>query len=93
MGMVLQPATYGYSPIVAIVTSGAIGLLALIKSNKVIQFLENNKVTNILFRNQRKLENLVNEAASTLRENAEENFLKDNGYGGGRAGMCSALFN
>lgn len=77
MGMVLQPGTYGYSPIVAIVTSGSIGLLALIKSNKVIQWLETNRISHILFRNQRKLENLVNDAAANM-------------HGGG---FCSALFN
>lgn len=94
MGMVLQPGTYGYSPIVAIVTSGAIGLLALIKSNKVIQWLETNRVTNILFRNQRKLENFVNQATAQIREGAEERLQGENGTrSGSGAGMCVALFN
>lgn len=94
MGMVLQPGTYGYSPIVAIVTSGAIGLLALIKSNKVIQWLETNRISNILFKNQRKLETFVNDAAENLREGAES--LRGDervGGNGGGAGMCAALFN
>ena len=64
MGMVLQPGTYGYSPIVAIVASGAIGLFALVKSNKVISWLEQNKLSNILYRKQRKYENLINEASN-----------------------------
>lgn len=63
MGMVLQPGTYGYSPIVAIVTSGAIGLFALVKSNKVIAWLEQNKLMNILYSKQRHYENLINEAS------------------------------
>ena len=63
MGMVLQPGTYGYSPIVAIVTSGAIGLFALIKSNKVIVWLEQNKLMNVLYRKQLHYENLINEAS------------------------------
>ncbi len=94
MGMVLQPGTYGYSPIIAIVTSGAIGLLALVKSNKVIQWLETNRVSHILFKNQRKLETFVNDAAETLRDNAEN--LRSRGevaQSSGGAGYCSALFN
>ena len=94
MGMVLQPGTYGYSPIIAIVTSGAIGLLALVKSNKVIQWLETNRVSHILFKNQRKLETFVNDAAETLRDNAEN--LRSRGevaQPSGGAGYCSALFN
>ena len=87
MGMVLQPGVYGYSPIVAIVASGAIGLLALVKSNKVIQWLETNRVTNILFKNQRKLETLVNEA--TTRLSSDDEVVKT--YGG--AGSCKLLFN
>lgn len=63
MGMVLQPGTYGYSPIVAIIVSGSIGLLALVKSNKVISWLEQNSLAKILFRKQRKFENLINEAS------------------------------
>lgn len=94
MGMVLQPGTYGYTPIIAIVTSGAIGLLALMKSNKVIQWLETNRVSHILFKNQRKLENFVNDAAETLRDSAESSLRGDDRVrSGGRAGMCSALFN
>lgn len=84
MGMVLQPGTYGYSPIVAIVTSGAIGLFALMKSNKVIQWLENNKIANILFKNQRKLETLVNEAVAQSDEVITTR---------GGAGSCGMLFN
>lgn len=94
MGMVLQPGVYGYSPIIAIVTSGSIGLLALIKSNKVIRWLETNRVSNILFRNQRKLENFVNDAAENLRDGAEILRSDDRGRSGGAgAGYCSALFN
>jgi len=85
MGMVLQPGVYGYSPIVAIVTSGAIGLLALVKSNKVIQWLETNRVTNILFKNQRKLETLVNEATRLSGS--------DDAKSHGGAGSCGLLFN
>lgn len=85
MGMVLQPGVYGYSPIVAIVASGAIGLLALIKSNKVIQWLETNRATNILFKNQRKLETLVNEVTTRLRGDDEA--------ARGGAGSCKLLFN
>lgn len=85
MGMVLQPGVYGYSPIVAIVTSGAIGLLALVKSNKVIQWLETNRVSNILFKNQRKLETLVNEATRL----SDEEVAKVHGG----AGSCGLLFN
>ncbi len=87
MGMVLQPGVYGYSPIVAIVASGAIGLLALIKSNKVIQWLETNRATNILFKNQRKLETLVNEATTRLSSDDEPVKI----HGG--AGSCRLLFN
>lgn len=86
MGMVLQPGVYGYSPIVAIITSGAIGLLALVKSNKVIQWLETNRLSNILFKNQRKLETLVNEAT---RLSDEEEAAKVHGG----AGSCALLFN
>lgn len=86
LGMVLQPGVYGYSPIVAIVTSGTIGLLALIKSNRVIQWLETNRASHILFKNQRKFENFVNDAAASLQDSAESHF-----YGG--AGSCRQLFN
>lgn len=86
MGMVLQPGVYGYSPIIAIITSGSIGLLALMKSNKVIQWLENNRVSNILFRNQRKLETLVNEAAKFADEPTKY-------HAGGGGGSCAVLFN
>ncbi|AZZ37014.1 hypothetical protein CIK05_09485 [Bdellovibrio sp. qaytius] len=77
MGMVLQPSVYGFSPIVAIIASGSVGLLALVKSNKVIEWLENNSVMKTLYRKQRKYENLINEA-STMR-------------GGGLS--CGQLFN
>ena len=78
MGMVLQPNVYGYSPIVAIVVSGAIGLLALVKSNKVIAWLEQSKTANVLFAKQRKFENLLNEASN---------------IGGGGGLSCGQLFN
>lgn len=77
MGMVLQPGVYGYSPIVAIIASGSIGLLALVKSNKVIAWLEQNKLANVLFRKQRTFENLINEASSL----------------GGGGLSCGQLFN
>lgn len=77
MGMVLQPNVYGYSPIVAIVVSGSIGLLALVKSNKVIAWLEQNKLANVLFSKQRNFENLINEASNI----------------GGGGLSCGQLFN
>lgn len=99
MGMVLQPGTYGYTPIIAIVTSGTIGLIALMKSNKVIQWLENSKVANILFRNQRQLENLVNDAASVVQDKLEPKARASQLASeraeprGATVGMCQALFN
>lgn len=80
MGMVLQPDRYGYSPIVAIVVSGSIGLLMLIKSNKVVQYLERAGWANVLFKSQRKFENLVNDAVSFTSKPAVVN-------------SCGALFN
>lgn len=85
MGMVLQPNVYGYSPIVAIVTSGSIGLLALMKSNRVIEWLEANRISQVFFKSQRKLETFVNDAAANLQDIVVTP--------GGNAGMCSALFN
>lgn len=91
MGMVLQPGAYGISPIVAIVTSGAIGLLALVKSNEVIQWLENNRAANVLFKYQRKLETLVNETGARLRDAVATKLQAAKSYGG--AGSCVQLFN
>lgn len=79
MGMVLQPEKYGYSPIVAIVVSGSIGLIALLKSSSVIRYLERSRWTNVLFRTQRSFENLINEAV-------------DSTSGGGVVRSCGALF-
>lgn len=64
MGMVLQPGVYGYSPIIAIAVSGSIGLLALVRSNKVISWLEQNSLSKALYGKQLKYENLINEASS-----------------------------
>jgi hypothetical protein len=61
MGMVLQPHIYGASPIAAIVTSGVLGLAALAKSNTIIAWLEKNKAAKIIFREQRKFEDVVNQ--------------------------------
>jgi hypothetical protein len=100
MGMVLQPGVYGYSPIVAIVTSGAIGLLALVKSNKVINWLEKNRVSNILFKSQRKFETIVNDAANYLKFRRSTDItvtptmtkiIHDVRSAGGNS--CSMLFN
>lgn len=64
MGMVLQPDVYGITPIVAIVTSGSIGLFALMRSNQIVTWLEHNRSTQRLFRQQRQFEDMINEAVN-----------------------------
>lgn len=66
MGMVLQPNVYGISPIIAVVATGAIGVAVLAKSNRVIEWLEQNRSMNVLFREQRKFENVINDATNLM---------------------------
>lgn len=64
MGMVLQPSIYGSSPIVAIVVSAGLGLTALMQSHRVIEWLERNKISQAIYRQQLRLEQLVNSTAN-----------------------------
>lgn len=66
-GMVLQPNVYGYSPIVAILISGGLGVLALTRANKVINWLEVNKYAKKLYNKQMAMESMVNEAVNLNR--------------------------
>lgn len=97
MGMVLQPNIYGATPIIAIVTSGVVGLLALVKSNKVISWLERNKVSNIIFKTQRKFEDVLSDATKARKSSESRTAGAQTGTttrtAFGSAGLCSALFN
>ena len=56
MSQVLQPGVYGYSPMMTLIVSGGLGLVALLSSDRIVNFLESDKTIDVLYRQNQKVE-------------------------------------
>lgn len=60
ISMVLQPHIYGNTPIISYVVHGAIGLIALANAHRIVNWLENNRTVNRIYRKIQTFENFIN---------------------------------
>ena len=59
MSQVLQPGVYGYSPMATMIVSGGLGLVALLSTHSIIEFLENNKFVEVLYQQNQRVETFL----------------------------------
>ena len=59
ISQVLQPGVYGYSPIGVMLTHAVVGVVFLLNTEKIIQFLEANKYVDRLYRKNQKIEHFL----------------------------------
>lgn len=62
ISMVLQPQIYGQTPIIAFVVHGSLGLIVLANADRIISFLESNKIVNQVYKKVQTFENFINES-------------------------------
>lgn len=72
VSMVLQPHVYGTVPIYSYVVHGAIGLVALLNANRIVNWLENNHMVERAYRKVQTMESYINTGLTFLRQRQEE---------------------
>ncbi len=61
ISMVLQPEVYGRTPIISFIVHGTLGLIVITNADKIVNFLENNKLVNRIYKKIQTFESFINE--------------------------------